>query len=298
MTLFPSLAPMVLAAGLIWGPPSESVPVSPELSMTSTWTAKAPVAPVDLELTPEPDPAPQPGFQARAQDPDFQFRRPLISLSLRGGAFLPRAQGQFYDFIFRELTLDAGDLRSFTGGAELGFWVGEFAEVFASLDLTGVTRDVEWRDWDEEINGTFIPITQTVRLRNGPAVSVGLKGYPLGRGEQLSRFIWTPSPVAPFVSGGVGIMGYEVEQWGDWVVTQPGDPNFGSIFTDEFSYSDQTLLSFLGAGADVSLGPRLGVTLEGRYIWSEDRLGGDFVSFDRPLDLSGLRLTAGLSYRF
>lgn len=237
-------------------------------------------------------------LQVRAREPDFHFGRPLVSVSLRGGAFLPRAQGQFYDFVFRELTLDSGDLRSFTGGAELGFWLGDFLELFGSMDLTGVTRDVEWRDWDEEINGTFVPITQTVRLRSGPAVSVGFKGFPLGRGEQLSQFIWAPSPVAPFLSGGVGFVWYELEQWGDWVVTSPGDPNFGSIFTDDFSYSNQSLMTFVGAGADVALRGRLGLTLEGRYIWAEDRLGGDFRSFDRPLDLSGLRLTAGLSYRF
>lgn len=275
MSLSASFAPVLVAVGLFWGPSAEP---------TSSREAR-------VEVGPETH------AQARAQDPDFRFQRPAISLSLRGGAFLPRAQGQFYDFIFEELTLNAGDLRSFSGGAELGFWIGEFAELFASLDLTGVTRDVEWRDWDEEINGTLVPITQTVRLRNGPAISLGIKGYPLGRGEQLGQFIWTPSAVAPFISGGVGLMGYELEQWGDWVVTAPGDPDFGRIFNDEFSHNDLTFLSFLGAGADLSLGPRLGLSLEGRYIWSEDRLGGDFLSFDRPLDLSGLRLTAGLSYR-
>jgi len=274
-----SMAPALLAAGLIWG-------------------GVANPAAAEGIAGPGTDGDPDPVGQIRAESPDFSFNRPLISVSLRGGAFLPRAQGQFYDFIFRELTVDSGDLRSFSGGAELGFWVGGHLELFASLDVTGLTRDVEWRDWEEEVNGALLPITQTLRLRHGPVVSVGAKAYPLGRGERLSQFIWVHSRVAPFVSGGVGVMGYEVEQWGDWVVTAPGDPDFGDIFTDEFSHSDQTVLTFLGTGTDITLTPRLGLTLEGRYIWGEDRMGGDFRAFDRPLDLSGLRLSAGLSYRY
>ncbi|TVR66642.1 MAG: hypothetical protein EA422_01570 [Gemmatimonadales bacterium] len=292
MPLFLSMAPVLLATGLLWGALD-----APDAGSPGAAEPDAVILEGTTEVQGALDPDPVDPLRLQ-QGPDFSFSRPLISFSFRGGAFLPRAQGQFYDFIFRELTLDSGDLRSFSGGAELGFWVGEYVEFFASLDVTGVTRDVEWRDWEEVVGGTPRPITQTLRLRHGPVFSLGAKAYPLGRGEHLSQFIWTPSRVAPFVSGGVGVMGYEVEQWGDWVVTSPQDPAFGDIFTDEFSHGDNTLLTFLGAGTDVTLTPRLGLTLEGRYIWGEDRMGGDFLAFDRPLDLSGLRLSAGLSYRY
>jgi hypothetical protein len=36
---------------------------------------------------------------------------------------------------------------------------------------------------------------------------------------------------------------------------------------------------------------------EGRYTWASDDLEGDFVGFD-PIDLSGLRLSAGINFVF
>lgn len=240
--------------------------------------------------------APPAADQTRPAEPDFFFGRPHFTVTLRGGAFLPRARGQFYEeYAFERFTLDRGDLTSFTGGMDLGIWAGERIEIFGSLDLASVTRDSEYRDWEEITDAGPLPIRQTTRLRTGPILSLGAKVYPLPRGEQLGQFIWVPSNVAPYLSGGIGGMGYEVEQWGDWVV-EVGE-NMGDIFTDEFSHADATFITFIGAGTDISLRRSLSLNLDARYISGEDRLTGDFGEFDRPLDLSGLRLTAGLSYR-
>jgi hypothetical protein len=37
--------------------------------------------------------------------------------------------------------------------------------------------------------------------------------------------------------------------------------------------------------------------VEGRYLWSDADLDGDFVSFE-PIDLSGARIGAGISFSF
>ena len=50
-------------------------------------------------------------------------------------------------------------------------------------------------------------------------------------------------------------------------------------------------------GVDVQLKPAVYLSFEGRYMWADAGLSGDFVGFD-PIDLSGLRITAGINYSF
>jgi|GEM_PF-504401 len=238
-----------------------------------------------------------PGDEAGPDDPDFFFGRPFWTVSLRAGAYLPRASGQFYDFAFERFTLNRGDFRSFAGGADVGLWVNDHLELQASVDVASSTQRSEYLDWWEETpQGDSLGIEQSTRLTYGPAVTVGARVFPTGRGEHLSRFVWVPNQVAPYLSAGVGVMGYELEQWGDWVVET--GPDEGLIFTEEFDTSDANVVTYLGAGVDYMLRPRIALNLDARYTWGEDKMGGDFSDFDRPLDLSGLRLTAGLSYRF
>ncbi len=49
-------------------------------------------------------------------------------------------------------------------------------------------------------------------------------------------------------------------------------------------------------GVDISLGPSVLLTGEGRFTWAKGPLSRDFVGFHR-IDLSGLSLTAGLAVR-
>jgi hypothetical protein len=92
----------------------------------------------------------------------------------------------------------------------------------------------------------------------------------------------------------VGYMGYSVRQWGDFVYE---DDDGLWIQSDDLNADGGSGLFYASAGADVTLRRNLALTLEGRYQWSEDELGQSFA-LGAPLDLSGLRLTAGLSVRF
>lgn len=291
------LAALVLLALPTSMAASQSLTATPFSEVSQGVTEAQPAGESGSVASGQSTPATRRGATQRpSAEPDYFFGRPHFTVTLRGGAFLPRARGQFYqDYAFDRFTLDRGDLTSFTGGVELGLWVGEQVEIFGSLDLAAVTRDSEYRDWEEPTPTGPIPITQTTHLRTGPTLGLGAKVYPLGRGDQLSQLIWIPARASPYLAAGIGGMGYEVEQWGDWVV-EVGD-NVGDIFTDEFSHADITFITFLGAGMDLSLRRSLSLTLDARYIRGEDRMTGDFRDFDRPLDLSGLRLTAGLSYR-
>jgi hypothetical protein len=226
-------------------------------------------------------------------DPDFLFGRPAFSVSARMGMFVPRARGVFFDdFIFPRFTLDRRDFRSFTGGVEAGVWLSDHVELIASLDGSGVTRDSEYVEWVEETPQGDVPIRQTTRLAQGPLFTAGVKVFPVARGESLGQFAWVPRTAAPFVSAGFGGGRYHLEQWGDFV-----DEGTETIFTDEFRADGGGLVGFVGGGVDVTLSPRVALVLDGRYFWGEARMTDDFNRFP-PLDLGGLRMTAGLAYRF
>ncbi len=241
--------------------------------------------------------ASDPGAGARLapsqSDPDFFFGRPVFTLTLRMGAFAPRAGSEFHEFAFERFTMSRGDLTAFTGGVEGAIWLGNHAEINLALDGAGVTRETEYREFVEELGGGAVaPIRQNTRFSQGPALTLGFRFFPLERGEELSQHVWVPRTVAPFTSIGIGLTGYAVEQWGDFV-----DEGDNSIFTEEFSADGASWVLYLGGGLDITLRPQVALVLDGRYSWGRDRMTGDFFRFE-PIDLAGLRLTAGLSYRF
>jgi hypothetical protein len=227
-------------------------------------------------------------------DPDFFFGRPNWSLTFRGGGFFPRARGQFFEFAFEEFTLGRNDLRGLTGGADLGVWISNHFEAVGSMDFAGTTQRSQHERFDEELpDGRLVPVEQTTRIRQGPSFTLGVKAYPLARGERLSRLIWIPYQVTPYASAGMGGMSWGLEQWGDFV-----DEREQIVFTDEFRTGGFSFVRFAGAGVDFALRPRVALNLDSRYIWGEGRMDEDFIEFTRPLDLSGFRVTAGLSFRF
>lgn len=229
-----------------------------------------------------------------SDDPDFLFGEPRFTITARAGVFRPRARSQFHEVAFDRFTLDRNDFLSVTGGVEAAMWINRYIEVGVALDGASTTASSEYRDWVEETPEGELPIRQTTRLTIGPTFTVGGRLYPLARGESVSRFAWVPHAAVPFVSGGVGGTSYLLEQWGDWVVEDTQD-----IFTEEYRSEDGGPVAYLGGGVDVTLRPRLALVAEGRYFWGSARLDDGFSEFE-PVDLSatGLRVTAGLAYRF
>ena len=70
-----------------------------------------------------------------------------------------------------------------------------------------------------------------------------------------------------------------------------------SIFTDDFESSGWSTEAHVFGGLDLQLSLKWYLSLEGRYVWADADLSGDFVGFD-PIDLNGLRITVGFSYSF
>ncbi|TVP77475.1 MAG: hypothetical protein EA352_03545 [Gemmatimonadales bacterium] len=193
-----------------------------------------------------------------------------------------------------EFEVERSDFGGGTLGVELGIRGGEHLEILLGIDGGQTTVNHASRRF-EELDGS--PIRQSTRVRFGPAVQAGLAVYPLGRGETLGTFAWVPRTIAPFAAGGIGVGAWEFRQFGDFVDEDPPEGGGPVIFADDFASDGAAFLTWAAAGVELSLRHNLALVLEGRYQWSESAFDGDFGLFD-PIDLSGSRLTVGLTARF
>lgn len=234
-------------------------------------------------------------FGSFEENPDFLFSEPRGMVGIRGGMFFHRADGDLFAFTEERFTVDRSDYRAASFGVELSVWLGDRWEVNAAVDGSRVTLDSEYRDFvEDDGSDDGLPIRQQTRLTEGPVFSVGGRWHVIERGNRLGQFAWSPSPWNAFVGGGGAISSYVLELSGDFV-----DEIDSTISTSEFRSSGTTFMPYLSAGIERSLSDRAAFVVEGRYLWGDQDLGGDFADdFLDPLDLSGLRVTAGIFLRY
>jgi len=91
---------------------------------------------------------------------------------------------------------------------------------------------------------------------------------------------------------GRGILWYTFKQNGDFV-----DVTTLEIFRARLESSGSVPTIYIGGGADVHILKSAYLTLNLRYSWARHEMDREFVGFD-PIDLSGLRLTAGVNWQF
>ncbi len=87
-------------------------------------------------------------------------------------------------------------------------------------------------------------------------------------------------------------MRYSFHQTGEFVDTQTLD-----IFTADFRSKGWAPTAHVVAGTDIGLTWRVVANIEARYSWAHATLNQDFSSF-QPIDLNGLRMSAGVFFRF
>ncbi len=225
---------------------------------------------------------------AQERRPDFLFKRPVLRVTVRTGVSVPRARSDVFDFTRQQLTVDRTDFASLVWGGEVAVRATERLDVVLGFDVASRGVRSEFRDW---VGTDDLPIRQESRFLRVP-VTIGVKGYLFERGRRLGRFAWIPARWSPYLGTAVGWIWYEFEQSGEFVDFETLD-----IFTDTFRSADRTGTVQVLAGADVSLGPRLVLTAEGRYGWARAPMSSDFVGFD-DIDLAGFQATIGLSFRF
>ncbi|HSJ32884.1 MAG TPA: hypothetical protein VK933_15695 [Longimicrobiales bacterium] len=225
-----------------------------------------------------------------AQD-GFMFGRPKAQLTLRAGPMLHRAEGDLLGFFQSELTLDRGDFRAPAISAEVAAVIHPRVDLALGAGWSNVETSSEFRDFVEEVDGVDVPIEQTTALRVMP-VTASVRFYPLARGHGISELAWVPARTTPYLGGGAGLAFYRLRQYGDFV----SDTDL-SIFSDDWESSGYATTGQLFAGIDHWLSPRVGLNIEGRYMFGSAKPDNDFVGWD-SIDLSGLQLGIGLALRW
>lgn len=226
--------------------------------------------------------------EAQRASPDFLFKTPRASVTLKGGVTMPTAGSEIFDETSNLLTLDDGDYVSPTWGLDIALRATERLDVVGGIGISKASIWSEFRDW---VDADDLPIEQNTSFTRVP-FTLSLKYYLTDRGRTVSRFAWVPGDFAPYIGVGGGGMWYRYEQRGDFVDFVDLD-----IYFDILRSEGTTGTGHAFAGFDYSLGPRWVLQTEARYTVASMRMEPDFRDFD-DIDLGGLEATVGFGIRF
>lgn len=219
----------------------------------------------------------------------FLFRAPRASFGVRGGFDLRNASGVVFDSLLTGLlTLNRSDFHAFSFGGELSIRVAGPVDLLLSASHARRVAASEFRDY---VDQNDLPITQTTLLATTPLIA-GARWYFAPRGRQIGRFVWIPSRLRPYIGAGAGMVRYELEQRGSFV-----DFDDLSIFDDNLQSDGWSVVGMGMAGVEYSLGTRVFLSTEARYLTANADLRRDFVRFTDGIDLSGFEFSAGVHVR-
>ena len=222
------------------------------------------------------------------ENPDFLFKAPKGSVSLRIGYRNPRASSDIYNFFYENLTVNETDFNSMNLGLNIAYAVHPRIDILAGFDYSKPNITSEYREFVEDNDS---PITQKTILDTTP-VTASVKFYLLPRGRSVSNFSYVTNKTRPYIGIGGGLIRHNLFQTGDFV-----DFNDLSIFTSEFISQSWGMETHAFGGMDIQLTRKVFVTIEGRYSWADTSLSDDFVGFN-PIDLSGFATTIGIGVIF
>jgi opacity protein-like surface antigen len=243
------------------------------------------------------------------------------SISLRLGYFWPKTLTDSYLIEHPDslLAIEFGQMsfipKDYKGGM-VGIGYDHFLTKYISLAISGDAYNKSsvgyYMDWvvNTLTDGDFAfpfalyeggDIVHSLRVSITP-VDLSLKFLPLGRRAKI----------IPYVGGGASLVFYGVRMFGDMINFAPTDINGDPI---EYFYPDlsgdqiypvepvasrDSGIAFgwhAFGGIQFPIGYRATIEAEARYHAARGRLNGLFEGFD-DLELSGLTLTAGISYWF
>lgn len=226
--------------------------------------------------------------QASRGATDYLVGQPRARFSLGLGWDAPTAQSAFWAESFDRFSFGRGSIGAPRVAAEVGIPFGSRVELVLGAGFAQRTASTEYRDLEDNQG---LPIEQGTMLRRIPLTAgLRLNLVPAGRG--VGTIAWIPRRVVPWIGAGGGVTQWTLRQEGDFV-----DFVDSTVFANRFQSRGSAPVAYGAAGVDIGLGPRTALAIEARYTRARDRLGRDFEGFD-PLDLSGMAVTAGLSWRF
>ena len=224
----------------------------------------------------------------RSSGDGFLFGAPGASLTLRVGYAQPLAGSDVFAFSNEHLTLGRSDYAGASVSGDFAFFVAERLALQFSAGHSKRAVGSEFRDW---VDNNDLSIEQSTEFTRIP-VMVGLRYYLVSPGRSLGRLAWVPARFAPYVAGGVGRVRYRFHQSGDFVDYKTLD-----VFPASLESAGWTTAGFGAVGVDYAMNARMVLVSEARYDYASARMSSDFEGFNR-IDLSGLAVSLGLSFRF
>lgn len=229
-----------------------------------------------------------PAAQAQLGGDGFAFTAPRGALTVYGGFSMPRASSDLFRFSMSELTLGRGDFASGHVGGDISIRLADRYDLVLGLSSSTSSTRSEFREW---VDNNDLPIEQTTNFRLVP-LTASIRYYLMPRGERIGSIAWIPARFEPFVSLGAGGVRYRFEQVGDFI-----DYGTLDVFPDRYVSLGSAPLLQGSVGAGWGLTTHLRLTGELRYLTARGRLSNDFDGF-KPLDLSGVSSSVGLTIRF
>src|SRR5215470_17640482 len=238
---------------------------------------EAPPLPAEPQSTPSP-----------SGGPDFLFGRPRASIAFSGTWVAPRAGGDLFTFVGNQLTINRSDFRraGFTGA--VGIRITPRLDVVSDIEVSARSVGSNYRQY---VKADRSEIAQTTKFNQG-AFAVGARYFPVGRGQDISRYAFLPRRVVPYVGAGASLQHYSFLQTGEFV-----DFVDLSIFNHTFSSDGWAIGPHVETGADLHIWRMFFLSVGARYTWGHAKLSSDFVGFD-GIDLSGFRSSTGITIVF
>lgn len=226
---------------------------------------------------------------------DFLFSSPSGTFGLRGGWNVARAGSDIFEDLTSEFTLDRSDFDGFVGGADLGISLTRRLDLMLGGSYSSRGRVpseyIEWEGADGE------PILQTTRLEQIPLTG-GLKLYLTPRGNSIGQFAWVPSRIALYVGGAGGMVHHRFEFAGEFIDEADCNDEGCIILENTLGSNGWSPTVHAFGGMDISITRRGFLTLEARQAWASADLDEKSFQDFEPIDLNGLQLTLGWSWRF
>jgi opacity protein-like surface antigen len=233
-------------------------------------------------------PADQPQSPVRMPAPDFLLKRPIGSIGVRGNWVFARAGSDLFDFLHEQLTIDKRDFRGPAVAADLAFAITPRIDAVFGLEFARASARSEYRDL---VDDHLLPIEQTTALSTVHLIA-GVRHAFVPPGYSVSRLAWVPRRVVPYGGAGVGAVRHKLTQIGDFV-----DYADQSVFSDNFRSEGWSPTAHVFGGVQLHVHRRLFATLESRYVWADAPLDPSFEDFE-PMDLAGIRMSAGVNFVF
>ena len=212
----------------------------------------------------------------------------IRSFQVRAGGSFLEGGGDLWVENEDVFTMNVSDFDAATVGVSFVSAINNNIEMGINADYYDVDVFSAYRGWVDEFG---FPIYHDTTLASLP-LTVDLRLLPFGRYRNQGRRP-VMQPVV-YVGGGIGVNFWEYEEVGDFLDFTTQVPE---VFFDRFVDDGAAFEYHVVAGAEFPVSSSVNFLLEGRYLWSDGDLDGDFAGLGNIV-FDGFSVTVGASFRY